>query len=217
MASETMTNPRILFCDEPTSGLDSFMAFSVVDILKKLALQGKTVICTIHQPSSQIVEMFDKVLLLASRPGRTAFLGEVSEANKFLESCGFPCPPVYNPADHWVETLADPSQGQLICQQFASSVEARQLAMDEEADTNIKEEKIMADKRRSPYKASWCKQFRTLQWRSFLVVMKTPLLLQVRIFQTIAIALLMGVIFYGQEHTLAGVRSINGALVRRSF
>ena len=207
-----MTNPRILFCDEPTSGLDSFMAFSVVDILKKLALQGKTVICTIHQPSSQIVEMFDKVLLLAGRPGRTAFLGEVSEANKFLESCGFPCPPVYNPADHWVETLADPSQGQLICQQFAGSVEARQLTMDEE-----EEEKIMADKRRSPYKASWCKQFRTLQWRSFLVVMKTPLLLQVRIFQTIAIALLLGVIFFGQEHTLAGVRSINGALVRRSF
>ena len=100
MASETMTNPRILFCDEPTSGLDSFMAFSVVDILKKLALQGKTVICTIHQPSSQIVEMFDKVLLLAE--GRTAFLGHVSSANKFLESCGFPCPPQYNPADHWL-------------------------------------------------------------------------------------------------------------------
>ena len=101
LASEVLTNPSIMFCDEPTSGLDSFMAASVVDILRKLARQGRNVICTIHQPSSQIVEMFDKVLLLAE--GRTAFLGEVSAANQFLETCGFPCPSHYNPADHWVE------------------------------------------------------------------------------------------------------------------
>ena len=100
LASEVLTNPSIMFCDEPTSGLDSFMAASVVDILRKLARQGRTVICTIHQPSSQIVEMFDKVLLMAE--GRTAFLGEVSAANKFLESCGFPFPAHYNPADHWI-------------------------------------------------------------------------------------------------------------------
>ena len=65
-----------MFCDEPTSGLDSYMAASVVETLRKLASQGRTVICTIHQPSSQIVEMFDKILLMAE--GRTAFLGKVS-------------------------------------------------------------------------------------------------------------------------------------------
>ena len=100
LASEVLTNPSIMFCDEPTSGLDSFMAASVVETMRKLARQGRTGICTIHQPSSQIVEMFDKVLLLAE--GRTAFLGHVSSANKFLESCGFPCPAQYNPADHWL-------------------------------------------------------------------------------------------------------------------
>ena len=100
LASEVLTNPSIMFCDEPTSGLDSFMAASVVEILKKLARQGRTVICTIHQPSSRVVEMFDKILLLAE--GRTAYLGDVSRANKFLETCGFPCPAHYNPADHWV-------------------------------------------------------------------------------------------------------------------
>ena len=80
------------------------MATSVVEMLRTLASQGRTVICTIHQPSSQIVEMFDKVLLMAE--GRTAYLGDVGTANKFLETCGFPCPANYNPADHWVETLA---------------------------------------------------------------------------------------------------------------
>ena len=82
-ASEVLTNPAIFFCDEPTSGLDSFMAVSVVDTLCTLAKQGRTVICTIHQPSSQIVEMFDKILLMAE--GRTAYLGDVKMANNFFE------------------------------------------------------------------------------------------------------------------------------------
>jgi ABC-type multidrug transport system ATPase subunit len=82
-ASEILTNPAILFCDEPTSGLDSFMSVSVVQTLRNLAKQGRTVICTIHQPSSQIVELFDKILLIAE--GRTAYLGNVSDANDFFK------------------------------------------------------------------------------------------------------------------------------------
>ena len=54
VASELLTDPKLLFCDEPTSGLDSHMAASVVDLLLGLAGQGRTVICTIHQPSSQV-------------------------------------------------------------------------------------------------------------------------------------------------------------------
>ena len=103
LASEVLTNPALMFCDEPTSGLDSFMATSVVEMLRSLASQGRTVICTIHQPSSQIVELFDKVLLMAE--GRTAYLGHVNNANNFLQSCGFPCPQNYNPADHWVQVF----------------------------------------------------------------------------------------------------------------
>ena len=103
LASEVLTNPALMFCDEPTSGLDSFMATSVVEMLRSLASQGRTVICTIHQPSSQIVELFDKVLLMAE--GRTAYLGHVNNANNFLHSCGFPCPQNYNPADHWVQVF----------------------------------------------------------------------------------------------------------------
>ena len=49
-----ITDPPLMFCDEPTSGLDSFMAQNVVAVLKTLAERGKTVICTIHQPSSEV-------------------------------------------------------------------------------------------------------------------------------------------------------------------
>ena len=60
------------------------MAYSVVDSMKNLAKQGKTIICTIHQPSSEIFEMFDKLSLLAE--GRLAFIGTLSAAYEFFES-----------------------------------------------------------------------------------------------------------------------------------
>ena len=77
-----ITDPNLLFCDEPTSGLDSFMAGSIVETMKILASRGKTIVCTIHQPSSEIFEKFDKLCLLAE--GRLAFIGDLKEAASFF-------------------------------------------------------------------------------------------------------------------------------------
>ena len=103
-ACELITDPNLLFCDEPTSGLDSYMAMTIVDAMKKLTARGKTIICTIHQPSSEIFDKFDKLYLLAE--GRVAFFGDLSHAPKYFESVGYPCPINYNPADHYIQTLA---------------------------------------------------------------------------------------------------------------
>jgi ATP-binding cassette, subfamily G (WHITE), eye pigment precursor transporter len=81
--SKIITNPSLLFCDEPTSGLDSFMAVTIIECLKGLAKRGRTIICTIHQPSSEIFAMFDRICLMAE--GRTAFIGNSSDANNFFQ------------------------------------------------------------------------------------------------------------------------------------
>nr|XP_053649648.1 protein white-like [Cherax quadricarinatus] len=81
-ACEVLTNPPLMFCDEPTSGLDSFMAQNVVAVMKNMTERGKTIISTIHQPSSEVYAMFDRVLLMAE--GRVAFLGEVDAAYQFF-------------------------------------------------------------------------------------------------------------------------------------
>ena len=61
---ELLTNPSIIFLDEPTTGLDSATSFHVINILKNLAKAGRTIISTIHQPSSEIFGTFDKLLLM---------------------------------------------------------------------------------------------------------------------------------------------------------
>jgi ABC-type multidrug transport system ATPase subunit len=74
---ELLVNPRLLFLDEPTSGLDSTMAEQVVTILRDLARQGRTIVCTIHQPSSEIFNLFDDVFLLAN--GSLVYSGPVKQ------------------------------------------------------------------------------------------------------------------------------------------
>ena len=81
-ATELLTRPTILFCDEPTTGLDSYSAQQLVRTLQSLAHHGTTIMCTIHQPSSQLFAMFDQVLLLAE--GRVAFLGTPSQSLEFF-------------------------------------------------------------------------------------------------------------------------------------
>ena len=90
---ELISNPSILFLDEPTSGLDSFAAFQVVKILKKLSSSGRTVVTTIHQPSSEVFDCFDDVLLLAA--GDIVYNAETTKLPTYLTLRGFRCPPRY--------------------------------------------------------------------------------------------------------------------------
>lgn len=95
MAMEMIINPALLLLDEPTSGLDSFTAFSVVSILKSLASTGRTIISTIHQPSSEVFHLFDDILLLAD--GRVMYHGPCSEMVPYFSRLGYECPQYSNP------------------------------------------------------------------------------------------------------------------------
>lgn len=191
-ASEALTDPAMLLCDEPTSGLDSFMASSVLHVLKRLTNKGKTIIITIHQPSSELFEMFDKLLLMAE--GRVAFLGTASEASTFFDEMNAPCPTNYNPIDFYVQLLAIvPSREaesretiRKICDAYAVSDLAKnvQTLIGEaalSAEPNL--EAIVGDSR--GYRATWWTQFRAILWRSWLTVMKEPMMVRVRLIQTI--------------------------------
>ncbi|MCO5548670.1 hypothetical protein L7F22_002129 [Adiantum nelumboides] len=78
IAIEILMRPRLLFLDEPTSGLDSASSFFVVQTIRTLARDGRTVIASIHQPSSEVFELFDNLCLLSS--GQTIYFGDAFEA-----------------------------------------------------------------------------------------------------------------------------------------
>ena len=64
IATEILTNPSVIFLDEPTTGLDSKSALDVAAMIRMFAKNGRTVITTIHQPSSEILMKFDKILCI---------------------------------------------------------------------------------------------------------------------------------------------------------
>ena len=88
-----------MFLDEPTSGLDAYNAYNVVESLASLARDyNRTVVFTIHQPRSNIVAMFDHLVLLAH--GNIVYSGEFSKCHNYLEQIDQPCPPGFNIADY---------------------------------------------------------------------------------------------------------------------
>jgi ABC-type multidrug transport system ATPase subunit len=87
---QLITDPSLLFLDEPTSGLDTLNAFNVVSTLKKLALKGKTVVATLHQPSSEIFHMIDDLIVMAA--GEIVYCGPANAVVSYFATLGFNCP-----------------------------------------------------------------------------------------------------------------------------
>ncbi|KAE8951022.1 hypothetical protein PR001_g33906, partial [Phytophthora rubi] len=107
---ELAAQPSVLFLDEPTSGLDARSAKLIMDGVRKVADTGRTILCTIHQPSAEVFGVFDSLLLL-KRGGETVFAGELgenaSEMIKYFESIDgvTKLKEDYNPATWMLEVI----------------------------------------------------------------------------------------------------------------
>ncbi len=84
IALELIREPAILFLDEPTSGLSSRDSENVIDLLKELSLKGKLIFVVIHQPSSDIYKMFDKMIIMDTG-GYPAYYGQPVEAVTYFK------------------------------------------------------------------------------------------------------------------------------------
>ncbi|KAF7349230.1 hypothetical protein MSAN_01712400 [Mycena sanguinolenta] len=118
IAVELVAKPELLvFFDEPTSGLDSQTAWSICQLMRKLANHGQAILSTIHQPSAILMQEFDRLLFLycivsvqKAPGGKTVYFGDIGENSKVLtgyfEKYGArPCPPDANPAEWMLEVI----------------------------------------------------------------------------------------------------------------
>ncbi|KAJ4830670.1 ABC transporter G member 26 [Turnera subulata] len=104
---EILVDPSLLLLDEPTSGLDSTSANRLIQILQGLAKAGRTIITTIHQPSSRMFYTFDKLLLISE--GYPVYHGNAGESLEYFSSLRFNPEIAMNPA----EFLLDLATGQV--------------------------------------------------------------------------------------------------------
>lgn len=222
-ATELLTQPAVLFCDEPTSGLDSFNAQKLVETLQQLAERRNTaILCTIHQPSSELFAMFDQVLLLSE--GRIAFFGDPEDAIDFFAENGYKCPENFNPAEylisvvsieHGIGEAAAQRTSKRICDMFAVSEAAQQrdllvnleIHMWESGSYQVEDDFIDFQAPSASTTLYW------LIWRFFMTVTRDPKVQYLRLFQKVAIALMAGLIYAGSINlTQPGVQAIQGII-----
>lgn len=103
IGNELVISPKLIFLDEPTSGLDSAAAYYVMAAVQRLAQHCRTVISVIHQPSSEVFALFDKLCLLSD--GQVVYFGTASRAVDFFAEAGLAVPMNRNPADHFLHAI----------------------------------------------------------------------------------------------------------------
>lgn len=171
-----------MFCDEPTSGLDAFMAASLVNYINKMSESGRTIICTIHQPASEVFSLFKNLLLLAD--GRVAYFGEGSNAVNYFNRLGMKCPINYNPADFFIHELAVMPGKELESKRKVNRICDYYEKMQTRVDDSKRQSSFVNKKvTYSRYKASCFQQYQALTWRAFLTTIREPILTYIRLAQ----------------------------------
>ncbi|PKC04660.1 P-loop containing nucleoside triphosphate hydrolase protein [Rhizophagus irregularis] len=197
IASELLTDPSVILLDEPTSGLDSSLALELKKILKEFAVkQKKTIIMVIHQPSSQVFESFDKLMLMAD--GHMVYFGERAGVVDYLADQGYKCHPNFNPADYILELLNDNTIKQKLINGYAHSIRddptgkqaiekySRRSRTDNQLSNTILNAPVTSTRR---WEATFLQQVSILTQRTFKQS-RSVILSRVDIFQTIALAII---------------------------
>ncbi|OQE21726.1 hypothetical protein PENSTE_c011G08630 [Penicillium steckii] len=205
----------LLFLDEPTSGLDSQAAFSIVRFLKKLSQAGQAIVCTIHQPSSMLIQQFDMILAL-NPGGNTFYFGPVgkdgSAVIKYFADRGFKCPPSKNVAEFILETAAKATQrdGKSVDwnEEWRTSNENREMLSEIERIRTERSKLPIEESGGSQHEfaAPTPVQIELLTKRMFLQYWRDPSYYYGKLFVSVIIGIFNGFTFYMLPNTVASMQ-----------
>ncbi|CAI9786669.1 unnamed protein product [Fraxinus pennsylvanica] len=214
IAHEMLVNPSLLILDEPTSGLDSTAAFRLVETLAAMAAEkGKTVVTSVHQPSSRVYQMFDLVLVLSE--GRCMYFGKGNEAMNYFGSVGFSPSFAMNPADFLLDLAngvcqldgtsekEQPSVRQTLVSSYYNLLAPKVKAYCTDAtSTDAKDTVIFEESRHNCIDSfsTWFNEFNVLLQRN-LKERKYETFNSLRVFQVITASILAGFMWWHSSYT----------------
>ncbi|KAL3141609.1 hypothetical protein ABBQ32_004850 [Trebouxia sp. C0010 RCD-2024] len=222
IAVELVANPSIVFMDEPTSGLDARAAAIVMRTVRNIVNTGRTIVCTIHQPSIDIFEAFDELLLL-KRGGELIFNGQLGHKSAHLVRyfLGVPGVPMIqgelNPAA-WMLEITTPGMEHQLGVDFAQVYKDSDLARQYDRllqDFSSPAAGTTALKFETKYPKPFATQFRTVYDKYWAAYWRMPEYNGFRFIYAISIGFLFGAIFWrlgDKVTTQAGLLNVLGAL-----
>lgn len=195
-----LSNPSIVLLDEPTSGLDSCSAHHVMKHIARLSRDGKNVVCTIHQPSSFVYNLFTNVIVLAR--GQTVYSGPCSSLLPHFASSGFPCPSYVNIAEFVVNLVNTDFEHHVDVWKLVLAYEegivkqqlVDQLAVDRETFKNVLEIELQA--------SSAMRQFQVLLYRNTLNNLRNPGIYWIRVLMYFFLSFMVGTMYLSSNHEL---------------
>ncbi|KAK9666048.1 hypothetical protein RND81_14G156100 [Saponaria officinalis] len=203
IAVELVANPSIIFMDEPTSGLDARAAAIVMRTVRNTVDTGRTVVCTIHQPSIDIFEAFDELLLM-KRGGQVIYSGPLGQNShkvvEYFEAIpGVPkIPEKYNPATWMLEVssiAAEVRLGMDFAEYYkSSSLHQRNKALVKDLSVPPPGAKDLYFT--SQYAQARWGQFKACLWKQWWTYWRSPDYNLVRYFFTLVAAFIVGAIFW---------------------
>ncbi|KNZ49396.1 hypothetical protein VP01_503g1, partial [Puccinia sorghi] len=222
---ELIARPSVLFLDEPTSGLDSVSAVRVVKVLKALSADapaghGTTIICSIHQPNSQIYHAFDYVCLLAPG-GRQIYCGPTSQAVTYLSARGLHCPAEFNPADFLLEVASEPPVGFLdefsTAPKSSGSQPCKSEALKEDPSTLFPPTSMATANDTNVHQlgkptATFITQLQAIAHREWLALKRDPSLFWVLNISSCLIGLFVGAMFFQVNLRISGFQNRVGSM-----
>ncbi|GMF37151.1 unnamed protein product [Phytophthora fragariaefolia] len=193
IAIELLSDPSILLLDEPTSGLDSASTHNVMQFVSRLCQENKTVICTIHQPSSLVYEMFTNVVILTA--GETVYFGPREHIINHFSTSGYSCPMYMNPAEYFISLVNSDFEGHAdikrLVNSFSSCIIANSIVQKIEADSAGVHNAAPV----VPVKPSAVRQFFVLMQRHSINNVRNPGIYWVRLAMYTMLAFMVGTMY----------------------